>query len=196
MLIQGAKSVKVSGATFDGNLAQNGAALFINNNHESQVDISDTTFIRQRAHNPEYYGGSAVVVAGGKLSLRNSRFNLNVVSAYATAGGGGAINTRCGVAVTIADCAFDSNSVVALLHDPTGSIAPGGAIYSTIYSTCEPNSLSIARTNFTGNTGFDGGAVYFKGDNVDKFTCDQCLCSDNATNDFGGDPGGATCNHM
>jgi hypothetical protein len=98
------------------------------------------------------------------LSLRRNRFDLNLVSEFKGSGGGGAISisTFAHAAITIADCVFNSNSVVPVEgYPPTRR---RGAIYGGDHAGLNRSialNLSIARTNFTDNTFFFLTAALF-----------------------------------
>lgn len=149
--------LKVTGAIFDGNSAENeGGAIWSGNKTEVENSLfqnNSTTGTAFTADNPNYQkdaegGGAIFVGSNSKASVKNSDFLGNSSSTV-----GGAIATRSNAednhsSLTVEGSNFSGNSAVA----------NGGAIATYLDST-------ITDSSFAGNSsGAKGGAIWSNGD--------------------------------
>lgn len=155
-------NVSISGYTFDGNSAEKGGALFIDDVFETYVEeeattdtiiVADTKF----ANNTATGNGGAIELEGRTLKLENKgEVNINSLFYNNNANYGGAIYGTSDGTILANGYTFDDNSATK----------NGGALCNyTIES-------EFTDCQFTNNetTGGNGGAVYSGGDNLIYFT--------------------------
>lgn len=135
-------TVNLTDVTIQDTSSAHGSGAVYIAGHTSSLTISDSTFTRNTVSGN---GGAVRAHWGGTFVIDGSDFSDN------SAARGGALSFAFGQATaTISDSTFDGNT----------SVSYGGAI-----SQYE-GSLSIARSEFTDNTGYGGGALYFYSGNV------------------------------
>ncbi len=208
-------TVVIDGGSYSYNTAVSGGAIKAINN--SNVTISNATFTENESTyvNTDYnnsFGGGAVDINGGKLSVHSTRFTNNISDYY-----GGAILARSVKELTIADNSVIENTTISTgalyLLSCTSTIentsvtnntaSSNGVIYASggslditglnacgntaanggvLYSSGASTTVTIANSNIVNNTATSGGAVYMSDASV---TIDGSLF-DNNTSHLGG----------
>ncbi|MBP6473157.1 MAG: hypothetical protein KA773_22120, partial [Chloroflexi bacterium] len=148
---------------FDGNLAAQGGALYANTNTAVTVLRSEFT------NNTAQTDGGAVYLAGGTISLLQTRFLTNTASGATAGRGGGAVYIAGGVAAAQNNL-FVNNTAVrdggairlqsgrmlfgnnTLVENNAGG--SGGGLYNN------GATLAITNTILVSNTAVDGGALF------------------------------------
>lgn len=136
--------LQITNSEFKENDAQDGGAIY---NLEGTSNIKDSLFESNIASNT---GGA--VYNGGTLTVDNTAFNKNKVSAGGIEHGGGAIYNKGG-AVTVTGSAFNENSAFQY----------GGAVYNTGTGASMDISESVFTANKITSTNDEeraGGAIY------------------------------------
>lgn len=192
-------SLTVSGSTFTGNAAAYGGAVY--QEQYSALTITDSTFSGNTASASGYgYGwGGGAVLALGDATITGSTFTDNDA-----AGNGGAVvssgyDQAAEPTLTISDSTFTGNysnessggygggAVFA-----TGAMSVTGSVFSendagryggAIYASGPFGSLTVSDSEFSGNAGTAGGAVY----SYSHLYVDYSTFSDNSA--VGGDGG-------
>ena len=179
-----ASDLKISGSSFDGNIANYGADLYVNEG-VTGVEIADSNFknakqldnggvalLFKNEENVNIHGnnftdntyGGAIRAESGifGLNIKNNKFKNNKAS------NGGAINIAVSVNTAIEGNTFESNTATS----------NGGALYvasgeanskSNVFTGNRANlggaiytgaRLSVSDSNFTSNSAVNGGAIY------------------------------------
>ena len=133
----------IGGNSTNKNTCQLGCGLYVTN-LSAAVSISNTDFSENTANQ-----GSAIYLkdSGYMVSLNTVTLNGHITAQY-----GGAIHVN-NSKISLADCTLNGNSITAAgMH--------GGAIYGQGAGS----TITLANTNFTGNTAISsGGAIYMTG---------------------------------
>lgn len=204
------KDLTIENSKFDGNISsKNGGAIYNADNANLTV-IGDGTdnsvFINNKALGAKtkeyddntYFGGGAICVGSGTLTVSGYKFTGNETKAD-----GGAINYRGTATLTVNDCEFSSNK--ALKQNDINGL--GGAIFmfqgtlnmdvdKTTVTTFEGNhatnggaiaqkagTANISNAEFTSNQGqWNGGALYHK----KTVNLTNCKFTSNTTESKGG----------
>jgi uncharacterized protein (TIGR03382 family) len=179
MIIQGSSDVDISGSTFEDNIADYGAGIFI---EASTLSLSKVSFV---TNDVGYSGGGIRADSGAELTLSGCTFDSNSTSLASGKGGaiamsgdvvmtdysssfsnnfagnyGGAISAESDVELELYGTLFDGNFVDRTAASPIS----GGAIYATAMETFEMDSVT-----FIDNVAYlYGGAIHCSGMNFGK----------------------------
>ena len=149
--IAGRSTVTITDAKFDRNSSRYGGAIFFSGRGGSTFTIEKSIFT---SNNSTMNGGAFGIgdyTINSQIKILSSTFESN-----ASGGNGGAVDcfsfnpSSETNTVEISDSSFSSNV----------AIGSGGALAFTRYNANSIDSVSIANSSFTSNSGSSGGAIY------------------------------------
>ncbi len=158
------KDSTIRNTKFDGNQAsRNGGAIYnasgakltlIGDGTDNSVFSNNKSTGKQTDsfNDTTYFGGGAVCIGSGSLTVSGYKFTSNVSDSN-----GGAINNR-GSNVTVNDCKFFSNKAVSPTVNGKTINAYGGAIFMNDGTLNIDKDMSTV-TKFEGNEAMYGGAI-------------------------------------
>ena len=155
------EALKITGSTFDGNLAQFGAAVAVVSGDATHptsdtITIDGTTFtengIPQTGVGSEQGGGLFAQLFGTSLSIDSSAFANNSAD---SAGGGVYFDGHSGAAATVTDTSFTNNGQYSTQF-LTYTAQQGGGMYAQLFDA----SLTVTGGAFDSNHAIYGGGLY------------------------------------